>query len=554
MTTEEDHEAEEEKIRILSQGESGESNSTCMICMEEWTIGSEHRLCCLKCGHLFGRSCIERWIKEKGAHAKCPSCNKPAKKVDLRDIWCKAVKAHDTTELAELQKILEQERKLRKTDSAVIFHQNLKLEMLHADLDKLKRGIIERDQKIAKLEAILDRLNQIRAKKLAAGCEQGADGDLECSLAENDNLAIDVDVVQPKELKGMFHFAEKVESSSTGGCKSFALCPTSSIILVAQPAPPGAPNVFGGFGLRKYFAQDTNLREFIPLHSKIITSIQLKPVGDLILTSSQDRRVRLTSISNNICVQSYNCNYEPTCVAWSAHRDQQFYVGSGNCYVSLYDLRNTSECIYQTNRRIANTRLMSIASTAGQDCLNGLLVNDSKGSQFLEVSETSHFDLQDIDRGVDHLKRFELPFDGLMGTVDFRKSSGLALVTTRRSEVMPNSTHNLIKLKKVLEDDGTERVGCERFHTFIGGKCPELLSQSRILGHPTLEDSVLVGACDESARGIKLWDASDNTEYQSIRTDAFVRDMIMFTPENTNQHILYTLSEKGLSIYRWDYA
>lgn len=550
MTQEE--EASKDEARELSQGEGGESNSTCMICMEEWTIGSDHRLCCLKCGHLFGRSCIERWIKEKGSQAKCPTCNKSIRKLELRDLWCKAIKASDSTELCELQKALEQERKLRKTDSAVIFQQNLKIEMLHSDLEKLKKGIIERDQKIAKLEAVLDRLNKLRALKLAADSESVL-AELERTNPEDNGLAIDVDI-QPRELKGMFHFAEKVESSSTGGCKSFALCPTSSIILVAQPAPSGATNVFGGFGLRKYSTLDTNVREFIPLHSKIITSIQLKPVGDLILTASLDKKVRLTSINNNTCVQAYQCQYEPTCVAWSAHRDQQFYVGSGNCYVTLYDIRNTSECIYQTGQRVAGTRLLSIASTTGRDSLNGLLVNDSKGSQFLEVSDSSNYDLETIDREIEHLVCHQLPFDGLMGTVDFYKPTGLALITTRRSPVEPNSLHSLVKLKKEVDDEGTPRVKCERVKTFFGSRSAELLSQSRILRHPTLDDNVLVAACDDSARGIKLWDASDNTEYQSIRTDVFVRDMIMYTPENTNQHVLYTLSEKGISIYRWDYA
>jgi len=550
MTTEENV---SEESTTEAQEDGGESSSTCMICMEEWTIVSGHRLCCLKCGHLFGRSCIERWIKEKGQNAKCPTCNKPTKKADLRDLWCKTIKATDNTELSRLQQSLEHEQKLRKSDSAVIFHQNIKLEMLHSDLERLKKGILERDEKIARLQAILDRYNKLRAQKLAAAYE--GDASFMNQINDDDLTEIDIDVnVEPKELKGMFHFAEKVESSATGGCKSFALCTTASIILVAQPAPQGTRNVFGGFGLRKYSTLDTNIREFIPLHSKIITSIQLKPVGDLILTSSQDKRIRLTSITNNTCIQSYQSQYEPTCVAWSTHRDQQFYVASGNCYVSLYDIRNTSECIYQTNQRVASTRLLSIASTAGPDNLNGLLVNDCKGSQFLEVSEASSYEQENIDRCVEHLTSYQLPFEGLMGTVDFSNYHGMALITTRRTPLNQNCSHNLVKLVKETSEDGTTKIECKRVRTFEGGRSEGLLSQSRILKHPTLGDSVLVGSCDEDANGVKLWDSSDNTEYQTIRTDLFVRDMIMYSPENSNQHILYTLTEKGLGIYRWDYA
>lgn len=533
------------------QGEGGESNSTCMICMEEWTIGSDHRLCCLKCGHMFGRSCIERWIKEKGSSAKCPTCNKATKRPDLRDLWCKTIHATDTSELCHVQQELANERKLRKTDSAVIFHQNLKLEMLHEEVEKLKRNIIERDEKIFRLEALIERYNKLRAQKLAASEGNPIELDLP-DLGEGSDIIIDLDV-QPTELKGMFHFVEKVETSASGGCRLFALCPTASIILVAQPGSTGSSNIFGSYGLRKYSTIDTSVREFIPLHNKTITSIQLKPFGDLILTSSQDKRVRLTSISNNTCIQTYQCQYEPTCVSWSAHRDQQFYVASGNCYVTLFDIRNTSEYIYQTNRRVANTRLLSIASTCGQDNLNGLIVNDSRGSQFLEISENSDYDEGVIDQSVDHLTSHQLPFEGLMGTADYDKRLNLALITTRRTPLASHCCHNLVKLQKVRDDDGVTKVECQHVRTFNGGSPGELLSQSRILRHPTLPESVLVGACDQDARGIKLWDSSDNSVFQTIKSD-FIRDMIVYTPENTNQHILYSLSEKGIGVYRWDYA
>lgn len=550
---EDDNDNIQEESHVLTQGEGSESNSICMICMEEWTIGSEHRVCCLKCGHLFGRSCIERWIKEKGSNAKCPTCNKPSKKQDLRDLWCKSIKASDTTEICQLRKQLEDERKLRKTDSAVIFHQNLKLELLHGELDKLKKNIIERDQKIFRLESLLDRLNKLRAQRSTVDSENDL-VELERVNIEYADNVINVDEVEPRELKGMFHFAERVESSSTGGCKSFALCPISSIILVAQPTPHGNTNVFGGYGLRKYSTLDTNVREFIPLHSKVITSVQLKPIGDLILTSGQDKKVRLTSITNNACIHTYNCQYEPTCVAWSSHRDQQFYVGSSNCYVTLYDIRNTSDCIYQTSGRVAKTRLLSLASITGQDTPDGILINDSKGSQFLEISPSSDYQMQTIDRSVEHLTSYQLPFDGLMGTVDFYKKESLALITTRRTPLNPNCAHNLVKVRKTFDESGATKIECERVKSFFGGRSADLLGQSRIVQHPTAPNGVLVGACDDAARGIKLWDATDNTEYQTIKTDAFVRDLLMYNPENTNQYYLYTLSEKGLSIYRWDYA
>lgn len=550
-----------------TQTDGNESNTTCMICMEEWTIGSEHRICCLRCGHLFGRSCIERWIKEKGSSALCPTCNKPAKKADLRNLWCKTLKATDNTEVSTLRQLIENERKLRKTDSAVIFHQNLKLELAHADIEKLKKGIIERDEKIAKLQAIIDRLNQLRAQKLAQ-INEGQSNDGQASERDTESIAMTVndmnfesndafDIIndiEPKELKGKFHRAHNIEISPNAGCKGFSMCPTSCVLILAQPTPRGSRNIFGNFGLRKYSIIDTNQKEFIPLHSKPISSIHLKPIGDLILTSSQDKTVKLTSISNNTSVNTYHCTYDPVCAAWSPHREQQFYVASSNCFISLYDIRNTSEYIYQTNHRIANSGLVAIAPSTSAEDLHGLLVNDSKGSQFIEVSDSSQYDLESIDRSIEHFTCHSLPFEGLMGNVDFCKRLDLALITTRRSGLYPKVTHNLVKLKKTQSEDATNKIECQRVRTFMGGQAGELLNYSRILKHPTLADSVLVGACDQDARGIRLWDSSDDTVYQTITTSEWIRDMIMYTPPNSNQNVLYTLSNKSVGVYRWDYA
>jgi E3 ubiquitin-protein ligase RFWD3 len=527
-----------------SQGENSESSSTCMICMEEWTIGSAHRVCCLKCGHLFGRSCIERWIREKGQQAKCPTCNKPARRVDLRDLWCKTIKAYDSTELVELQKQLELERTQCAREKAMSFHLKNVNDQLFSDIEKLKRDIIARDHRLAKLEELLSRINRARSEQLAHD---------ELQNIEPEKMVIEANP-QPQELKGKFHFGENIIANPRGGCKAIALCPTSAEILIAQPLPIGNPRLGNDFGIRKYSLLDTTVHSFIYLHSQPLTSVQVKPFGDLILTSGQDKKIHLTSINNSRKVQTFDCQNEPICVSWSVHRDQQFYVASRNCYIALYDMRNTSDYIYQKNERIARTTMVSMASVFQSDGLFGVVVNDAKGSQFLELSENSEYESEMIDHDQEHLRAYQLPFSGLMGTVDHYKPTKVTLITTRRSPFNQNTMHSLIKFKRVETDDGIPKIDCENIRTFKGGRAPDLLSQSRILRHPTLEDHVLVGSCDESAKGIKLWDASDNTVYQKICTKEFIRDMVLYTPENTNHHLLYTLYDQGFGIYRWDYA
>lgn len=40
--------------------EDDDDGLTCPICLDSWEMSGDHRLVSLKCGHLFGNSCIKR--------------------------------------------------------------------------------------------------------------------------------------------------------------------------------------------------------------------------------------------------------------------------------------------------------------------------------------------------------------------------------------------------------------------------------------------------------------------------------------------------------------
>ncbi|VEL21013.1 unnamed protein product [Protopolystoma xenopodis] len=69
-----------------------EDSESCPICFEPWTSSGIHRLCCLKCGHLFGFECISKWLKAQGKVGKCPQCNSKAVKYDIRFLFCRNLK------------------------------------------------------------------------------------------------------------------------------------------------------------------------------------------------------------------------------------------------------------------------------------------------------------------------------------------------------------------------------------------------------------------------------------------------------------------------------
>ena len=77
---------------LLSHGQG----QTCSICLEPWTSSGLHRLSSLRCGHLFGFTCIDKWLR--GSGTKCPQCNVKAKRADIRMIYAKTISVVDTTE------------------------------------------------------------------------------------------------------------------------------------------------------------------------------------------------------------------------------------------------------------------------------------------------------------------------------------------------------------------------------------------------------------------------------------------------------------------------
>ncbi|KAJ4843470.1 hypothetical protein Tsubulata_006798 [Turnera subulata] len=72
----------------------------CSICMEAWTTdhGGDHHSCCLPCGHVFGSSCIRRWIRQRGRLARCPQCNRKCTLKGVRKLYPVPVVINDLQE------------------------------------------------------------------------------------------------------------------------------------------------------------------------------------------------------------------------------------------------------------------------------------------------------------------------------------------------------------------------------------------------------------------------------------------------------------------------
>ncbi|PWA66361.1 zinc finger, RING/FYVE/PHD-type [Artemisia annua] len=73
----------------------------CPICFDAWTSDGHHRICCLPCGHIYGLSCIRRWLQQKGQRSsqKCPQCNESCTMKNVKLLY--ATQLHDAVAAAD---------------------------------------------------------------------------------------------------------------------------------------------------------------------------------------------------------------------------------------------------------------------------------------------------------------------------------------------------------------------------------------------------------------------------------------------------------------------
>ncbi|KHN18677.1 E3 ubiquitin-protein ligase RFWD3 [Glycine soja] len=61
--------------------------------MDAWTNNGEHHICCLPCGHIYGMSCIKKWLQHRRNSNKCPQCKVKCSLKDVRKLYASQVVA-----------------------------------------------------------------------------------------------------------------------------------------------------------------------------------------------------------------------------------------------------------------------------------------------------------------------------------------------------------------------------------------------------------------------------------------------------------------------------
>ncbi|XP_023224176.1 E3 ubiquitin-protein ligase RFWD3-like isoform X2 [Centruroides sculpturatus] len=486
-----------------------DDGQVCSICFELWTNSGRHRLVSLKCGHLYGHSCIDKWLKGQGS--KCPQCNAPAKRTDFRTIFAKSLKVLDTSERDSALKMLEKEKELRRRAELEVAQIKVKYQMVLQECERVKKELMEQKQWIQAAKAT----NRIDKRDMLA--------------SQSSSI---ISLVLEKTL----------DLCKDGGCRVLTSCDILNMLIVSQPS---VNNLFPGFGIKKISTMDFRVSEFVSIHQKPIKDIAFHRSDTLVLTASMDRSIKLTNVLSNSIVQSYTLPLEAWSCVWSKDDPNQFFVGLKNGSIFQFDTRMTNSHIFQLPAVGMKSPVIGLQYIQKQlnsgSSLNGLLSGQLSTCCLYEMKRESDYKLH------------PLPLEGSFTSLSYEPGTGHVLVSCRPSGKHASVTHMLCELaidESSRDSDVGNICSCSIIQSFSGGDSQVQISKSNLFLHPKNESCILACAGDERAQAALIWDACNGERLQQLKVnDPPVLDVQFFRLDQN--YFLGTLTEKTLRLYKW---
>ncbi|KAM9754612.1 E3 ubiquitin-protein ligase rfwd3.S [Menidia menidia] len=491
----------------------------CSICFEAWTTAGEHRLSALRCGHLFGFTCIQRWLKAQGSAGKCPQCNKKAKRTDIVLLYAPKLRALDNSEQESLKKSLEQEQSLRRKAELESAQYKLKLQVVTNQYGQAQ-------QELQELKALMAHTSRSCVPSSSStspllSLSQRADG----------------------SKKAGYSFSKALLVSQAGGCRVLSYCEPLSCLLASQPSPHST--LVPGCGVKKVSVVNMKASQYVPIHSKQIRGLSFNRQNDsLLLSAALDGTIKLTSLLTNTVVQTYNAGKPVWSCCWCLDNSNYVYAGLSNGSVLIYDTRDTSTHVQELQPLRSRCPVASLcyvprAASSSFPCA-GLIAGSLEGGYFWEqVNETTY-------------RPHFLPLEnGGCTDIQVEPESRHCLVTYRPGRSHPSLRCVLMALDRSPQQDSGQLPGCScsPVQTFSAGSSCKLLTKNAVFKSPD-GAGMLVCAGDEASNSTMVWDAGSSSVLQKLPADLPVLDI---TPFSVNgEHFLAALTEKMLKLYRWE--
>ena len=521
----------EAKSLKVDEGEDDDDGAFCPICFEPWTNSGEHRISSLKCGHFFGRSCIEKWLRSSGDD--CPNCNEKATKKDVRLHYVARLKAVDTADKDRAVKDLDKVK--TELRSLELEHNTLKVTsaMQREEIDKLRRQLRQICPDPGRL-ALLDDGSSV------SGCSSSVPG-------SNSNFSRLHYVKRLDLIKADQEHRERY-------CRVMAYNDTHGMLAVSQPSFTAlAP----GYGVRRLNMLDLRVEKFVCLHREPIRDLAFNPVcQDQLLSVSQDKSARLTNISSCAEIQRYILDAEAWSCCWNSDQPTQFFVGTKRSGILLFDTRSPSgsgpkqtlEFPVMERRPVIGLSYLPSSPHHKTFPCGGLVVQTLGSLWFFEsCSETVN------ETG---FKAHKLKVDGLFWSLRVNPTTRLIMVSTKPT---PHARHVVIEPIRINVSEDVSRPDFQISANVIldnsrgGSYTDRSFLRPSIFSKPGSQGQQMMIAY---GRGSASYD--HKLVLQEVGSDKVVQEIPVPKPildvctvDLNGSHYVTMLSETEVFVYKW---
>ncbi|XP_017080957.1 E3 ubiquitin-protein ligase RFWD3 [Drosophila eugracilis] len=451
---------------------------TCPICLDCWEMSGDHRLVSLRCGHLFGESCIRRWLNESQRQSSvkvCPQCKTKATFRDIRHLYAKRIQMLDT----DIREQLEAERRRTQT--------------LTTELATAKLGQTLTLEKLMLLQKDNERLKEL----VRAGGSRGAfGGDSDGSQKSIHQLA-----------SHRLYMEKNFEITREPGCRVLLYSAKHSILVASQKS---AQNLFPGYGVRFIDPPSFKPLHFLHTSALLIRDIAFSESQHLLTVASREPKIKIFDIRTRLCSSMFTAHDKMlwSCALDRNEREHFLYGGDLRGCVYIYDLRFPENILCEFQAEDNFSPVIHIVPVPPNKTFTsgGFLVCQLTALSFYEYASAS-------DTAVPTRLNVEGPFlsmqyDAVQDTV---------LISARSNTNSPQSRFILGRLDKI---DGTPVL--KEMATIYGSKATPIMTRPTQLG---VEDNTLVVGYLQDSKQLMMHDVRREERVQTMPVNEVIYDI-----------------------------
>ncbi|GJX97063.1 E3 ubiquitin protein ligase RFWD3-like protein, partial [Tanacetum coccineum] len=286
---------------------------------------------CLPCGHIFGLSCINKWIQLRKMQAKCPQCNVKIGPSGVTKLYASPVvlvEEEDQQKKDEVSKAkdLKKERNTDESLTAELVNETQKVFNYDAKVDTRRSRccnfVLKHEMPVE--SARLFDMDAGYKTLLLARRVPGMGG------RHKQVSTVTVNLEAPQRNTDESLTAELVNET-----QNVKVILGSDTLLLARRVP--------GMGGRHINMMNPQRKEeiMLPVSTKAVKDLHLSPCGRLALLASLEKKLLIISMGGNSVVLTYDLPMPAWSCLWDDNSPNYMYAGLQNGMLLVFDMRHT---------------------------------------------------------------------------------------------------------------------------------------------------------------------------------------------------------------------